>query len=87
MNNILTTYDPRYGGSPLTGGVLDLAVIIEGVQSQIQLLGEAVTQSDAKSFLQNVAVTNGLQSKAREAVNTFNYNGKKSKCIRCNVSR
>lgn len=77
MNNILTTYDPRYGGSPLTGGVLDLAVIIEGVQSQIQLLGEAVTQSDAKSFLQNVAVTNGLQSKAREAVNTFNYNGKK----------
>ena len=77
MNNILTTYDPRYGGSPLTGGVLDLAVIIEGVQSQISLLGEAVTQSDAKAFLQNVAVTNGLQGKAREAVNTFNYNGKK----------
>jgi|TARA_R110000824_G_scaffold67832_2_gene175570 hypothetical protein len=75
MNNILTTYDPKHGGSALTGGMLSLEVLIEGVQSQIELLGEAATKSDAKTFFQQVYVDNKLGDKSREAINTFEYKG------------
>ena len=81
MNNILTTYDPRRGGSPLTGGMLDLAVFIEGFQSQISLIGESLSPTDANSFLQSVYVDNKLTAKTREAISTFKYKGETKNVI------
>jgi len=75
MNNILTTYDPKYGGSALTGGVLNLGVIMEGVQSQIDLIGDTLSKTDTNSFLQQIYVDNKLGNKGREAVSTFEYKG------------
>jgi len=81
MNNILTTYDPRRGGSPLTGGMLDLAIFIEGFQSQIGLIGESLSSKDANSFLQSVYVDNKLTAKTREAISTFKYKGETKNVI------
>ena len=81
MNNILTTYDPRRGGSPLTGGMLDLAIFIEGFQSQIGLIGESLSSKDANSFLQSVYVDNKLKAETRNIISTFKYKGETKNVI------
>ena len=75
MNNILTTYDPKYGGSPLTGGVLDLRIFLEGFTSQIGLFSDALDGASVDSIYQKIFTDNAVSVPNRDKIKTFNFNG------------
>ena len=75
IRNILTTYDPSYGGSPFVGGTLDLMVLLEGFTAQAGLLPQTFGANEANTILQKIYIDNKLKAKARQAISTFELDG------------
>ena len=76
IRNILTTYEPSYGGSPYVGGSLDLMVFLEGFTKQVGMLTGVFDTNAANTLLQQIYTDNKLGSAARTAVSTFEFEGK-----------
>ena len=76
INNILTTYDPKYGGNAITGATLDLRVLIEGFTKQVGLLQGVFDPKKAESALQHIYTKAGLPKYVRDGISTFEYAGK-----------
>lgn len=80
MNNILTTYNPSYGGNALTGGVLDLEILVEGLTAQAGLLsgifqkGADIT-GKANDLYQKINTDLKLEPATRKILSTVNFDG------------
>jgi len=75
IRNILTTYEPSYGGSSYTGGTLDLMVFLEGFTKQVGMLTGVFDKNAANTLLQQIYTDNKLGPAARTAVSTFEFEG------------
>ena len=77
IRNILTTYEPSYGGTPFTGGALDLMVLLEGFTQQVGLLPNVFGNNETNSIMQQIFTDNKLGHAARESLSTFELDGTK----------
>ena len=77
IRNILTTYEPSYGGSPFTGSSLDLLVLLEGFTEQVGLLPQTFSKNETNSIMQQIFTDNKLTHSARESLSTFELDDKK----------
>ena len=77
MTDILTTYDPAYGGMPVAGGVLNIFTMIEGVFSQFEqvgMIGDFIGKDDVNTYINQIySDREKLSPMTKKAISKFEF--------------